>query len=93
MTNEERKLLDKLSRMELSEYEKELNSLLETYDFDNCSEDFDDEFRILMARQYLKDFEDDDTPFEESLERWLDSLTEEEREAFLNEDWSELDEL
>jgi len=93
MTNEERKLLDKLSKMELPEYEKELNSLLETYDFDNCSEDFDDEFRILMARQYLKDFEDDDTPFEESLERWLDSLTEEEREAFLNEDWSELDEL
>ena len=93
MTNEERKLLDKLSKMELPEYEKELNSFLETYDFDNCSEDFDDEFRILMARQYLKDFENDDTPFEESLERWLDSLTEEEREAFLNEDWSELDEL
>lgn len=93
MTSEERKLLDKLSKMELTEYEKELNSLLETYDFDNCSEDFDDEFRILMARQYLKDFEDDDTPFEESLERWLESLTEEEREAFLNEDWSELDEL
>ena len=93
MTNEERKLLDKLSKMEIPEYEKELNSLLETYDFDNCSEDFDNEFRILMARQYLKDFEDDDTPFEESLERWLDSLTEEEREAFLNEDWSELDEL
>ena len=93
MTNEERKLLDKLSKMELPEYERELNVLLETYDFDNCSEDFDDEFRILMARQYLKDFEDDDTPFEESLERWLDSLTEEEREAFLNEDWSELDEL
>ena len=93
MTNEERKLLDKLSSMEFEEYEKELNNLLETYDFDNCSEDFDDEFRILMARQYLKDFEDDDTPFEESLERWLDSLTKEEREAFLNEDWSELDEL
>lgn len=93
MTNEERKLLDKLSKMELSEYEKELNLLLETYKFDGCSEDFDDEFRTLMARQYLKDFKDDDTPFEESLERWLDSITEEEREAFLNEDWSELDEL
>ena len=93
MTDKERKLLDRLSKMELPEYEKELNSLLETYDFDNCSEDFDDEFRILMARQYLKDFEDDDTSFEESLERWLDSLTEEERQAFLNEDWSELDEL
>lgn len=93
MTNEERKLLDKLSKMELPEYERELNVLLETYDFDNCSEDFDDEFRYQMARKYLKDFENDDTPFEESLDRWLDSLTEEEREAFLNEDWSELDEL
>ena len=93
MTNEERKLLDKLSKMELPEYEKELNSLLETYDFDNCSEDFDDEFRILMARQYLKDFEDDDTPFEISLQKAFDSWTKEEQEAFLNEDWSELDEL
>ena len=93
MTNEERKLLDKLSSMEFEEYEKELNNLLETYNFDNCSEDFDDEFRYQMARKYLKDFENDDTPFEESLERWLNSLTKEEREAFLNEDWSELDEL
>lgn len=93
MTNEERELIDKLSKMDLSEYEKELNVLLETYDFDNCSEDFDDEFRYQMARKYLKDFENDDTPFEESLKRWLDSLTEEEREAFLNEDWSELNEV
>ena len=91
MTNEERKLLDKLSKMELPEYEKELNSLLETYDFDNCSEDFDDEFRILMARQYLKDFEDDDTPFEISLQKAFDSWTKEEQEAFLNEDWSDWD--
>ena len=93
MTKEEKALINKLSKMEFPEYEKELHVILETYDFDNCSEDFDAEFRILMARQYLKDFEDDDTPFEESLERWLDSLTEEEREAFLNEDWSEFDEL
>ena len=91
MTNEEIKLLDKLSKMELTDYERELNVLLETYDFDNCSEDFDDEFRILMARQYLKDFEDDDTPFEESLERWFNSLSKEEQEAYLNEDWSEFD--
>lgn len=45
MTNEERKLLDKLSSME----------------------------------------------FEESLEVWLNSPSEEDREAFLNEDWSEFD--
>lgn len=91
MTADERKLLYKLSKMELPEYEKELNSLLETYDFDNCSEDFDDEFRILMVRQYLKDFEDNDTPFEEALERWFNSLSKEEQEAYLNEDWSEFD--
>lgn len=93
MTTEERKLLDKLSSMEFEEYEKELNNLLETYDFDSCGEDFDDEFRYQMARKYLKDFENDDTPFEESLEVWLNSLSEEDREAFLNEDWSELNEL
>ena len=91
MTSEERKLLDKLSKMELPEYEKELNSLLETYDFDNCSEDFDSEFRYQMARKYLKDFENDDTPFEEALERWFNSLSKEEQEAYLNEDWSEFD--
>lgn len=46
-----------------------------------------------MARKYLRDLEDDSTPFEESLEKWLNSLSEEEeREAFLNEDWSELEE-
>lgn len=89
MTKNERMLLDKLSVMEFEEYRKELNILLETYDFDNCSEDFDNEFRYQMARKYLKDFENDDTPFEESLEVWLNSLSEEDREAFLNEDWSE----
>lgn len=93
MTSEERKLLDRLSKMEFPEYEKELNVILETYDFEGCSEDFDAEFRNLMARQYLRDFEDDDTPFEESLEKWLNSMSEEDREAFLTEDWSELDEL
>lgn len=91
MTSEERKLLDKLSKMELPEYEKELNSLLETYDFDNCSEDFDDEFRNLIAHQYLKDLREDNTPFEVSLERWFNSLSKEDQEAFLNEDWSDLD--
>lgn len=91
MTNEERKLLDKLSSMEFEEYEKELNNLLKTYDFDNCSEDFDSEFRNQMARKYLKDFENDDTPFEESLEVCLNSLSEEDKEAFLNKDWSEFD--
>ena len=91
MTNEERKLLDKLSKMELPEYERELNVLLETYDFDNCSEDFDDEFRYQMARKYLKDFENDDTPFEISLQKAFDSWTKEEQEAFLNEDWSDWD--
>ena len=91
MTNEERKLLDKLSKMEFPEYEKELNVLLETYDFDNCSEDFDAEFRNLMGYQYLKDLPEDNTPFEVSLERWLNSLSEGDREAFLNEDWSDLD--
>lgn len=91
MTNEERKLLDKLSSMEFEEYKKELNNLLETYNFDNCSEDFDDEFRYQMARKYLKDFENDDTPFEEALEKWFNSLSKEDQEAFLNEDWSEFD--
>lgn len=91
MTKNERMLLDKLSVMEFEEYRKELNILLETYDFDNCSEDFDNEFRYQMARKYLKDFENDDTPFEESLEVWLNLLSEEDREAFLNEDWSEFD--
>lgn len=42
-----------------------------------------------MARQYLKDFEDDDIPFEEALERWFNSLSKEDQEAFLNEDWSD----
>lgn len=91
MTADERTLLDKLSNMEFEEYEKELNNLLENYDFDNCSEDFDDEFRYQMARKYLKDFENDDTPFEEALEKWFNSLSKEEQEAFLNEDWSEFD--
>lgn len=91
MTDKERKLLDRLSKMELPEYEKELNSLLETYDFDNCSEDFDDEFRYQMARKYLKDFENDDTPFEISFQKAFNSWTKEEQEAFLNEDWSDWD--
>lgn len=91
MTVDERTLLDRLSNMEFEEYEKELNNLLENYDFDNCSEDFDDEFRYQMARKYLKDFENDDTPFEEALEKWFNSLSKEEQEAFLNEDWSEFD--
>lgn len=91
MTDSERKLLDKLSKMELTEYEKELNVLLETYDFDNCSEDFDGEFRNLIAHQYLKDLPEDNTPFEVSLERWFNSLSKEDQEAFLNEDWSDLD--
>ena len=93
MTNEERKLLDKLNKMELPEYETELNVLLETYDFDNCSEDFDDEFRYQMAHKYLKDFENDETPFEISFQKAFDSWTKGEQEALLNEDWSELDEL
>lgn len=91
MTKNERMLLDKLNIMEFEEYRKELNILLETYGFDNCSEDFDDEFRYQMAHKYLEDFEDDDTPFEESLEVWINSLSEEDREVFLNEDWSEFD--
>ena len=77
MTREERKLLDRLSKMELPEYEKELKIILEIYDFDSCNEDF----------------ENDDTPFEESLEKWLNSLSEEDKEAFLNEDWSEFGEI
>ena len=91
MTKNERMLLDKLSSMEFEEYRKELNILLETYDFDNCSEDFDNEFRYQMAHKYLEDFEDDDTPYEEAIEKWFNSLSKEDKEAFLNEDWSELD--
>ena len=48
MTKEEKALIDKLSKMEFPEYEKELHVILETYDFDNCSEDFDAEFRIFQ---------------------------------------------
>lgn len=91
MTKNERILLNKLSSMEFEEYRKELNILLETYDFDNCSEDFDSEFRNLMGHQYLKDVPLDDTPYEEALEKWFNSLSKEDQEAFLNEDWSEFD--
>lgn len=70
-------------------YEEQLNVTLETYDFDNCSEDFDVEFRNLMGHQYLKDLPEDDTPFEESLQRAFDSWSKEEQEAFLSEDWSD----
>ena len=91
MTVDERTLLDRLSNMEFEEYEKELNNLLENYDFDNCSEDFEAEFRNLMGHQYLKDIPIDDTPYEEALEKWFNSLSKEEQEAFLNEDWSEFD--
>ena len=91
MTNEERKLLDKLSSMEFEEYEKELNNLLENYNFDNCSEDFDAEFRNLMGTKYLGDDPTDIISFEDALQRTFDSWTEEERQAYLNEDWSEFD--
>lgn len=93
MTADERTLLDKLSNMEFEEYEKELNNLLETYDFDNCSEDFDAGFRNLIAEKYLSDLPYDDTPYEEALEKWFNSLSKEDQEAFLNEDWSEFDDV
>lgn len=93
MTKEEKTLLNKLQSMEFEEYETELDILLETYDFNNCSEDFDAEFRNLMGKKYLKGISFNNIPFEESIQKMFDSYTEQERQAYLNEDWSEFDDV
>lgn len=55
MTKEEKALIDKLSKMEFPEYEKELNVLLETYDFEttNCPLVEEMECRSLLAQKAL----------------------------------------
>lgn len=93
MTKNEKTLLNKLKNMELEEYEKTVSSLVETYDFNNCSEDFDINFKKLMSHKFLGDDPSDLPTFEEALQKTLSFYTEEERQSYLNEDWSEFNVL
>ena len=66
-------------------YEESLN-----YDFNEFSKEFNDLVRDNILNKAFENIEEDDTPYEEVLEKWFNNLSKEDQIAFLNEDWSEL---
>lgn len=87
MTEKECMLIEKFKEMNLAEFEEKVSILYESKP--TFSEEFDINLRNIISNKYLGELPYNDTPYEESLEKWFNSLSKEDQEAFLNEDWSE----
>lgn len=87
MTNEEKKLYESFSKMNTQQIFDEL----ERYNVDDFSDELDDAIHELIWNRMDEEIGIPTTPFEDSLEKWFNTLSEEEQHAFLTEDWSDLD--
>lgn len=87
MTNEEKKLYESFSKMNTQQIFDEL----ERYNVDDFSDELDDAIHELIWNRMDEEIGIPTTPFEDSLEKWFNMLSEEEQHAFLTEDWSDLD--
>lgn len=87
LSSYEKKLYEHWKTLDWDSYYKEsLN-----YDFNTFSEEFNSLIRDDILDKAFENIEEDNTPYEEAIEKWFNSLSKEDREAFLNEDWIELD--
>ena len=90
MTNKEKQLLEKFSKYSKEELEDGINELPDEHE---CSSEFNISIMNLIHDIIMKDVELPQVDFEDALQEWFDKLTKEDQEAFLNEDWSEFNDL
>ena len=86
LSNYEEQLYEHWKTLDWDSYYKE--SL--DYDFNTFSEEFNNLVRDNIMDKAFENVKEDDISYEESLEKWFNSLSKEDQETFLNEDWSEL---
>lgn len=90
MINKEKQLLEKFSKYSKEELEDRVNELP---DENECSTEFNTSIMNLIHDITMKDVELPQVDFEDALQEWFDRQTKEDQEAFLNEDWSEFNDL
>ena len=86
MTTKEKQLLERFSKYSKEEFNANLSDLPAD---EMCTKEFLAEMTELMFSVYMKDVNLPQIDFEDALQEWFDKQTDEDKKAFLEEDWRE----